>query len=99
MRHDQGAAFDVIDGHFRDRTMQEWLDIAPVPDERRIRRLRLDRRDALITVPQRMQISRFQLRDESGTLFALGYRSLRHGTLLATYLTSSAISYPRWSDR
>ena len=34
------------------------------PVHRRILRLRLDRRDALEAVPQRMQIGRFELRDE-----------------------------------
>src|SRR5262249_31207028 len=55
---------DVVDRDLADRAMQERLDIAPAPDEGRVPRLRLDRGDALVAVPQRMQVLRFQLRDE-----------------------------------
>src|SRR5262249_20438509 len=45
------------------------LDIAPAPDERRVRRLRLDRSNALVAVPQRMQVFGFELGDEGRALF------------------------------
>src|SRR5439155_9329406 len=60
---------------FADRAVQERLDLAPAPVKRRIRRLRLDRRDALITVPERVQVVRFQLGAERLTLF---YCSVGH---------------------
>ncbi len=65
MRHDQRAALDVVDRDLADRAMQERLDVAPAPDERRVLGLRLDRRDALVTVPQRMQVFRLQFGDEA----------------------------------
>src|SRR5262245_44957407 len=67
MRHDQRAAFDVVDRHFADRALQQRLDLAPAPDERRVLRLRLDRGNALVAVPQRMQIFGFELGDEGGS--------------------------------
>src|SRR5260370_32695914 len=56
MRHDQRAAFDVIDRHLADGALQQRLDLAPAPEERRVLRLRLDRGNALVAVPQRMQV-------------------------------------------
>src|SRR5262249_56143123 len=41
----------------------------PAPDERRVRRLWLDRGNALVAVPQRMQVFRFELGDEGRALF------------------------------
>src|SRR6516165_583099 len=64
MRHDQRAPLDIVDGHFADGTVQIRLDLAPMPDEWSIGRLRLDGCDALVAVPQRMQVARFKLRDE-----------------------------------
>src|SRR5262249_42578824 len=64
MRHDQRAPLDVVDGHLADRAVQERLDLAPVPDERHVGRLRLDRGDALVAVPERMEVPGFQLGDE-----------------------------------
>src|SRR5262249_48606287 len=64
VRHDQGAALDIVDRHFTDRAVQEWLDVAPAPVERRVLRLRLDRGDALVAGPQRMEGLRFKVRHE-----------------------------------
>ena len=63
MRHDQRAALDV-DRDLADRAVQERLDVAPAPDERRVLGGRLDRRDALVAVPERMQVRGFELGDE-----------------------------------
>src|SRR5262249_22336657 len=68
MRHDQRAPLDVVDGHFADGTVQIGLDVAPMPDEWSVGRLRFDGRNALIAVPQRMQVARFKLRDERSPL-------------------------------
>src|SRR5919197_6628215 len=64
MRHDQRTALDVVYLHFANGTMEHRFDVAPAPDERRVRRLRLHRRDALVAVPKRMQMFRFELGDE-----------------------------------
>ena len=64
MRHDQRAPLDVVDRHLADRAVQERLDVAPAPEERRIARLRLDRGDSLVAVPERMQVVRLELGDE-----------------------------------
>jgi hypothetical protein len=48
--------------------VQERLDVAPAPEERRIPRLRFDRRDLLVAVPERVQIFRLELGDEGGGL-------------------------------
>src|SRR5262249_20184869 len=62
-------AFDVVDRHLADRALQQRLDVAPAPDERRVRRLRLDRGNALVAVPQRMQVFGLELGDEGRALF------------------------------
>src|SRR5262249_47263997 len=63
-RDDEGAALDVVERHFADRAMQQRLNLAPGPEERRVRRLRLDRGNALVAIPQRMQVFGFELGDE-----------------------------------
>ena len=70
-------ALDVINADFRGRACGEGLDVAPAPDQRRIFRLRLDRRQRAEAVPQWMQVRGFQLRDEVGALL-LRCRPVRH---------------------
>src|SRR5262249_11445507 len=72
---------DVVDRHFPDRAVQERLDVAPAPMERRILGLRLDWRDALVAVPQWMQVLCFKLRDERRPRRCAG-SSLGHGVHL-----------------
>ena len=82
MRHDQRAALDVVDRDLADRAVQERLDVAPAPEERRVARLRLDRGDALIAVPERMQVAGFELGDEGIALFCRGC-AFSHRSLLS----------------
>src|SRR5262249_1221349 len=76
MRHDQGAPLDVIDGYFPDGTMEHRLDVAPAPDEWCVRRLRLHRGDALVAVPEWMQVFCLELRDGGAAL--LCHTCVRH---------------------
>src|ERR671934_108663 len=61
MRHDQRATFDVVDRYLCDRTVKHRFDVTPAPEERRVRRLRLHRRDPLVTIPEGMQVLCFKL--------------------------------------
>jgi len=91
MRHDQRAPLDVVDRHLADRTVQKRLDVAPAPDERRIARLRLDRGDLLVAVPERMQVLRLELGDEGTSMFR--DRSVSHR--LSPFAPPAPLSCPR----
>ena len=61
---DQRAPLDVLDRHLLRRARREGLDVAPAPVHRRVLRLRRDRRDALVAVPERMDVGPLQGRDQ-----------------------------------
>ena len=82
MRHDQRAPLDVVDRHLADRAVQERLDIAPAPMERLVLGARRDRGDALIAIPQRVQVLRLELGHEWRLL--AGGCDLGHGSAPST---------------
>ena len=84
LQHQARAPLDVVDRHLADRTVQERFDVAPSPDERRILRLRLDRRDALVAVPQRMEVFRLELGDEGRRLRGCCHRHPPTGSVGST---------------
>ena len=92
MRHDQRAALDVVDRDFADGAVQERLDVAPAPEKRRVARLRLDRGDALVAVPERMQVRGFELGDEG---VALACRCLAASVMTASLFRVLDSSCPR----
>src|SRR5439155_11174847 len=61
MRHDQRPPLDIVDCDFGYRAVERRLDLAPTPEEGSVRRLRLDWGNALVAVPQRMQVHPLKL--------------------------------------
>ena len=94
VHQDQRAPLDIVDRHLGDRPLGERLDVLPAPEQRRVLGLGLDRRQRAKAIPQRMQVRRFELRDEVGALLRRGCR-VGHGGALR----SSAASRRCWSCR
>src|SRR5205823_1182265 len=63
---DQRAALDILDCHFACGARREGFYVAPAPMHRRILRLRRDRRDALVAVPERMHVGPLERGDQRG---------------------------------
>src|SRR6185503_15971211 len=61
---DERAAFDVLDAHLARRALGERLKVAPAPVHRRVLRPGPDRRDALVAVPQRMDVGALERLDQ-----------------------------------
>src|SRR5205823_5986291 len=55
-----------LDCHFACGARCERLDVAPAPVHRRVLRLRRDRRDALVAVPERVQMGPLERGDQRG---------------------------------
>src|SRR5262249_18821301 len=72
---DERAALDVLDADLARRALGERLEVAPAPVHRRVLRRRRGRRDALIAVPQRVDM---------GTLERLDQRRVAAPQLLST---------------
>ncbi len=66
VREDQRAALDVLDRDFLGRALGERLDVAPAPVHRRVLRPRRERSDALVPVPQGMNVGALQCGDQRG---------------------------------
>src|ERR1051325_9041132 len=61
---DERAAFNVLDAHLARRALGERLEVAPAPVHRRVLRPGRDRRDALVAVPQRMDVGALERLDQ-----------------------------------
>src|SRR5207247_2388282 len=79
---DDGAPLDVLDRHLPGGPLGERLDVAPAPVKALVAGPRLDGRDPLVPVPQRVEVGGFQRGDQGGVRTLDGADDVGHGTVL-----------------